>query len=144
VQTKALSAGHLRSEVSTGGIPVDDVVTGAYIQSQYWLIVQPPTQTVSGDPPWMFDLDVSLAGLSDHEDDAVHYRPLPNYDEVLVVDTSDSMDNPADYPKMWQLRTPPSCTSMVAEVTCCATVQSLPRRCGRHNLNDLSRDGVNY
>jgi hypothetical protein len=87
-------------DVSIGGIPVDDVVTGAYIQSQYWLIVQPPTQAVSGDPPWVFDLDVSLAGLSDHEDDAVHYRPLPNYDEVLVIDTSGSMDSPVDYPKI--------------------------------------------
>jgi hypothetical protein len=87
-------------EVSVGGRPVDDVVTGAYVQSQYWLIVQPPTQTVSGDPPWPFDLDVTLEGLSDHEDDAVHYRPLPHYDEVLVIDTSGSMDSPAGYPKL--------------------------------------------
>jgi hypothetical protein len=86
-------------EVFIGGIPAE-IVTGAYVQRQYWLIVQPPTQTVSGDPPWFFDLDVSLAGLSDHEDGAVHYRPLPNYDEVLVIDTSGSMSGPYSYPKI--------------------------------------------
>lgn len=87
-------------EVSVGGVPVDAIISGAPVQGQYWLIVQPPTQTVVGDPPWIFDLDVSLAELSDHEDDAVYYQPLPHFDETLVIDSSDSMNTPLDYPKI--------------------------------------------
>jgi len=87
-------------QISVGGLLVDAIISGAPIQSQYWLIVHPPTQTVAGDPPWMFDLDVSLAGLSDHEDDAVHYQPLPHFDEVLVIDSSGSMAFPEAYPKI--------------------------------------------
>ena len=76
------------------------ILSGAYVQNQYWLVVQPPTQTVTGDPPWLFDLDVTLEGLSDHEDDAVHYAPETYYDEVLVIDTSGSMDSPSGSPKL--------------------------------------------
>ena len=85
--------------VQVGG-EAASTISAAYVQDQYWLVVQPPTQTVTGDPPWLFDLDVTLEGLSDHEDDAVHYTPQPHYDEALVVDTSGSMGSPPGYTKL--------------------------------------------
>ncbi len=86
--------------VSIGGRGAT-VYSALYVENQYWLVVEPPTQDFSGEPPpWLADLYVTLGTLSDHVDDAVLYGERINYDKVLVIDVSGSMDDPPGNSKL--------------------------------------------
>jgi hypothetical protein len=76
--------------VEVDGLPAT-VVSGGFIQEQYWLVVQAPTQSADGT----YDLQVNLqdAGgviAGDTEADSVVYDPELS-DHVLVIDRSGSM-----------------------------------------------------
>lgn len=67
------------------------IVTGGFIQEQYWLVVQAPLQGADG----AYDLEVELlsggsVAASDSEADSVVYDPELS-DHVLVIDVSGSM-----------------------------------------------------
>ena len=63
-------------------------ISSAYIQGQYWMLIRAPTQTTSG----YYDLTVSYtATMSDTEQDAVHYAPRSDADNVVIIDRSGSM-----------------------------------------------------
>ncbi len=70
----------------TVGTQAADIILGAYIQSQYWLLVQAPTQTAAGD----YDLTAAFGSASDTESTAVKYVTRV-HDDMLIVDRSGSM-----------------------------------------------------
>jgi hypothetical protein len=70
----------------TVGTQAADIVLGAYIQSQYWLLVQAPIQTTAGD----YNLTAAYGSASDTENAAVKYITVV-HDDMLVVDRSGSM-----------------------------------------------------
>jgi von Willebrand factor type A domain len=73
------------------------VVSGAYVQGQYWLVAQAPTKPAGPDT---FPLFVKLGDLaSDAKQNAVIYQKLV-LDQVLVIDRSGSMLGPATSPKI--------------------------------------------
>jgi hypothetical protein len=63
-----------------------DIVTGAYIQSQYWLLVQAPVQGAAG----VYNLTASFGAATDTENNAVNYITVL-HDDMLVIDRSGSM-----------------------------------------------------
>jgi Mg-chelatase subunit ChlD len=72
--------------VVTVGTRSADVILGAYVQSQYWLLVQAPTQTAAGD----YDLSAAFGTASDTESVAVKYVTRV-HDDMLIIDRSGSM-----------------------------------------------------
>ena len=72
-------------DIQVGGVTAD-IVTGAYIQSQYWLLVQAPGQGAAG----IYDLTASFGAASDTENNAVNYITVL-HDDMLVIDRSGSM-----------------------------------------------------
>ncbi len=68
------------------GTKTADVILGAYVQSQFWLLVQAPTQDTAGD----YDLSASFAAASDTEFTAIKYITVV-HDDMLVIDRSASM-----------------------------------------------------
>jgi hypothetical protein len=70
----------------TVGTQAADIVLGAYIQSQYWLLVQAPIQTTAGD----YNLTAAYGSASDTENAAVKYITVV-HDDMLVIDRSGSM-----------------------------------------------------
>ena len=70
----------------TVGTRSADVILGAYVQSQYWLLAQAPTQLMAGD----YDLTAAFGSASDMESTAVKYVTRV-HDDMLIVDRSGSM-----------------------------------------------------
>ena len=86
----AVAIGDRTLDMSPGG----DLVSHAYVQGQYWLTVQAPTQPADGD----YTLAVTYTTvLTDVEPAAVQYQARADADNVLVIDRSGSM---ASYGKM--------------------------------------------
>jgi hypothetical protein len=73
--------------VVTVGTEPADVLLGAYVQSQYWLLVEAPIQDLAGD----YDLAVAFGAASDTETTAIRYLTRV-HDDMLVVDRSGSMN----------------------------------------------------
>jgi uncharacterized protein YegL len=76
--------------VTIGGVPVPpaQIISRAYIQGEYWLLVRAPAQP----GPGTYHLQVShTAQLSDTAEDAVTYASAVETDNVLVIDRSFSM-----------------------------------------------------
>ena len=69
-------------------VPAADVVTSAYLQGQYWLLVRAPAL-----PAAMYDLNVAWASLVDAETQAVNYATRATTDNMLVIDRSGSMSD---------------------------------------------------
>jgi Mg-chelatase subunit ChlD len=72
--------------VGTAVVPVADLVTSAYIQGQYWLLVRAPALSAGYK-----NLRVQWASLSDTETNAVNYTTRIASDNILVIDRSGSM-----------------------------------------------------
>ena len=72
--------------VGTELVPLPDLVTSAYIQGQYWLLVRAP-ELLAGEK----DLRVQWNSLSDTENNSVNYTTRVASDNVLVIDRSGSM-----------------------------------------------------
>ncbi len=77
--------------ISVGGVAVQpaDRISAAYIQGQYWLLVRAPVQAAAN----AYDLNVSYAGLSDSESQAVRYAERADASTVVVIDRSGSMND---------------------------------------------------
>jgi hypothetical protein len=78
-------------EVGPQSLPAGNIVTSAYVQGQYWFVIQAPTQTVN----MTYDLVANWSILSDTQTDAIDYTPQADADNVLVIDRSGSMNTPA-------------------------------------------------
>ena len=72
------------------------VLSGSYVQGEFWLLIQAPVQTVGGP---FYSLQVTLGDLTATQESAVIYAKIRR-DEVIVVDGSGSMLYPEDYPKI--------------------------------------------
>jgi hypothetical protein len=83
IQIEGLNAQDFDVDVGTQSA---DVILGAYIQSQYWLLVQAPIQLAAGD----YDLSVAFGSASDAETTAVRYLTYV-HDDMLIIDRSGSM-----------------------------------------------------
>lgn len=70
----------------TVGAQAADIILGAYVQSQYWLLVQAPVQLAAGD----YDLTAAFGSANDTESLAVKYVTRV-HDDMLVIDRSGSM-----------------------------------------------------
>ena len=68
-------------------VPATDVIASAFVQGQYWLLVQAPTQTADG----LYNLTVAASGLTATQSSAIRYGPPPRTDNELVIDRSGSM-----------------------------------------------------
>jgi hypothetical protein len=86
--------------VGAQGNPADEatVISGAYVQGQYWLVAQAPNKP--GGSPDTYPLFVQLGDqASAAQQNAVIYQKLI-LDQVLVIDRSGSMLDPAGSPKI--------------------------------------------
>ncbi|MBN1660846.1 MAG: VWA domain-containing protein, partial [Anaerolineae bacterium] len=72
-------------EISVGTAAAD-VILGAYVQSQFWLLVQAPGQAAPGD----YDLTATFGTATDTEVASVKYVTYV-HDDMLVIDRSGSM-----------------------------------------------------
>lgn len=70
----------------TVGTQAADIILGAYVQSQYWLLVQAPTQAAAGE----YDLTAAYGPASDTKPTAVKYITIV-HDDMLVIDRTGSM-----------------------------------------------------
>ncbi len=78
--------------VTVGGAAVPDsqIISSAYIQGEYWLLLRAPAQAAAGS----YDLTVEYDDtLSDTNEDAVVYSMLIESDNLIVADRSGSMDD---------------------------------------------------
>ena len=73
--------------IGTKAVPPGDVIASAFVQGQYWLLVQAPTQSADG----LYDLTVAVSGLTASQPGAIRYGPPPRTDNELVIDRSGSM-----------------------------------------------------
>jgi von Willebrand factor type A domain len=78
--------------MSIGGVALDltdpnVLIARAYVQGQYWMVVRAPVQTGPGKQT----LVLAYGDFDDSEFEAVDYEPLPDSDNILVVDRSGSM-----------------------------------------------------
>jgi len=64
-----------------------DILDGAYIQGDYWLLIQAPEQTAPGEE---FPLSISLLGIGTERNGSVIYRKIVR-DQVMLIDGSGSM-----------------------------------------------------
>jgi hypothetical protein len=71
------------------------VISGAYVQGEYWLVAQAPVKTAIGPYP----LFVNLGDAQAVRESAVIYDKFI-LDQVLVIDRSGSMLSPASMPKL--------------------------------------------
>lgn len=63
------------------------IVASTYQAGQYWLVLRAPTSPGCT----VCDLKIEYAGYSDTEEDAVQYGPVPDVDNLIVIDRSGSM-----------------------------------------------------
>lgn len=68
-----------------------DIITSAYIQGQYWFVLQAPTQPSNSD----YNFSAKWSILSATENLSIRYQPRADADNVLVIDRSGSMGAPA-------------------------------------------------
>ena len=73
------------------------IVSGAQVQGEYWLVVQPPTKGVADAIKQ--NLTVRLNTATDTEQEAVIYQKQI-LDQMLVIDKSNSMNFPIGTPKI--------------------------------------------
>ena len=73
------------------------VVSGAYVQGEYWLTVKAPTFPAAA--PDVQDLTVHLGDVSDVNAQSVSYQ-IRHLDQMLTIDRSGSMLDPAASPKI--------------------------------------------
>ena len=72
------------------------ILSGAYVQGSYWLVVQAPVKGAAG----VYDLTVNLGALAtDTNANSVDYTKELK-DQVLVIDKSGSMNSPAGNTKI--------------------------------------------
>ena len=74
-----------------------DVLSGAYVQGEYWLTVQAPALPASAAD--VQDLTVELGDVSTVSPQSVSYQ-IRHLDQMLTVDRSGSMLEPAAAPKI--------------------------------------------
>ncbi|MCA9432755.1 MAG: VWA domain-containing protein, partial [Candidatus Omnitrophica bacterium] len=77
-------------EIGPQTLGAGNIVTSAYVQGQYWFVIQSPTQTANTD----YDFVASWSVLSDTETNAVSYMLRADADNMLVIDKSGSMGAP--------------------------------------------------
>lgn len=79
-----------------GAVEDAQVISSAYVQDEYWLVVQAPIHSAAG----LYDLQVTLvdSGLVTTEVYAVRYDATPHVDEIILLDRSGSMDDPPGPP----------------------------------------------
>jgi Mg-chelatase subunit ChlD len=77
-------------KVGTRSVPPSSIVTSAYIQGQYWFVIQAPTQTANA----YYNLSAKWTTLSATETNAIQYVATADADNVLVIDRSGSMGPP--------------------------------------------------
>ncbi|MCA9446112.1 MAG: VWA domain-containing protein, partial [Candidatus Omnitrophica bacterium] len=77
-------------QIGPQSVPAGNIVTNAYVQGQYWFVIQAPTQ----ENNISYDLVASWSILSDTETNSVQYQPRADADNVLVIDKSGSMSIP--------------------------------------------------
>ena len=74
--------------ISPPANPADDPIVGSsYIAGNYWLVVRAPDNP-GCDP---CDLSVAYTEYSDTETDALDYGPVPDTDNMIIIDRSGSM-----------------------------------------------------
>jgi hypothetical protein len=73
--------------VGTEPVAADAIISSAFIQGQYWILLRAPVQASAG----FFSLTVEFGGLSDTNFSAVQYQAAPDADNLLVIDRSGSM-----------------------------------------------------
>jgi hypothetical protein len=80
-----------------------DIVTGAQVMGQYWLLIQ-PKKLAAGT----YDLNVSLVAgsISDTETNSVEFATVLNSDNVLVIDRSGTMLEPNWTGPYWETPQP--------------------------------------
>lgn len=75
-----------------------DVINGAYVQGEYWLVVQAPEKEVS--EPDTYNLTVKLGTIAIATNEGAVVYATKSVDQMLVIDKSGSMDYPLAYPKI--------------------------------------------
>lgn len=81
-------------------VPPENLISSAYVQGQYWLLLQAPAQQAAGS----YDLTARYtAALSDTEQAAVSYEPRANAANVLIIDRSGSMNEPSGFSYLTKL-----------------------------------------
>ena len=85
----------------TVGSKKADIISGSYVQGEFWLNVQAPVQD-SGGP--QYNLTVQLGTIQAIQNSSVIYGTIER-DGVLVVDGSGSMLDPVDSPKIVAAKT---------------------------------------
>jgi hypothetical protein len=82
-------------EIAVGGVmvPANQLITSAYIQGEYWLLVRAPAQPAIGFYPLTVTNNsvVGGASLSDTQPNAVQYGAAIESDNLIVADRSGSM-----------------------------------------------------
>ncbi|MDX9753028.1 MAG: VWA domain-containing protein [bacterium] len=78
------------------GNEVAPVLSGDYVQGEFWMVVQAPVQPAGGA---LFDLSVQLANQTATQRQSVLYAKILKK-EALVIDASGSMLSPSDYRKI--------------------------------------------
>jgi len=77
--------------VGTQQVSAANIVTKAYLQGQYWFVLQAPGQSADG----LYDLSVDWSTQTDTASSAVNYTARSDTDNVMVIDRSGSMNFPA-------------------------------------------------
>jgi len=88
---EGIPANDFSFQIGPQTVPQANIVTSAYVQGQYWFVIQSPTQTVNGD----YDFVANWSILSDTETNAVSYQMRADADNMLIIDKSGSMGSPA-------------------------------------------------
>jgi Mg-chelatase subunit ChlD len=81
--------------VGSNTVDPDEVISSAYIQGEYWLLLRAPTQTATGSYALTVSNDTVAAGttISDIEANAVLYNGAIESDNIVVADRSGSMND---------------------------------------------------
>jgi len=88
----------LRAEDFTAKVGDQDapVLSGSYVQGEFWLLIQAPMQTAGG-PQYTFA--ITLGDIETSQGNAVLYATMKQ-NEIIVIDGSGSMLDPVDFPKI--------------------------------------------
>ena len=79
-----------------------NVISGANVQGEYWLVVLAPEKTetqLGGDMDGEFNINVILGNISGFERSAIVYVTVRR-DQVIVIDKSGSMNFPSGFTKL--------------------------------------------
>ncbi|MBN1304196.1 MAG: VWA domain-containing protein, partial [Anaerolineales bacterium] len=75
-----------------------EVINGAYVQGEYWLVVQAPEK--ESPEPDTYNLTVKLGNIAIASNEAAVVYATKSVDQMLVIDKSGSMDYPTGYSKI--------------------------------------------